>query len=62
MSLAGPSNGKDAPLNEQSSCSLVLHNGFYVNIEQLLLRLEKSEESRRETEQQFKLAQSQLGK
>ena len=41
--------------------SLVLFNGFYVNVEQLLLRLEQSEESRRESEQQFKLAQSQLG-
>jgi hypothetical protein len=41
---------------------LILFNGVYVNVEQLLLRLEKSEESRRESEQQFKLAQSQLGK
>lgn len=53
--LVDVANGKD----EQPG--LVLFNGFYVNIEQLLLRLEQSEESRRESEQQFKLAQSQLG-
>jgi hypothetical protein len=40
----------------------MLFNGVYVNVEQLLLRLEKSEESRRESEHQFKLAQNQLGK
>lgn len=57
-----PTNEKDAARVEQPSSSLILYNGTYINIEQLLLRLDQSEESRRETENQFKLAQSQLGK
>lgn len=44
------------------SVGLILLNGVYVNVEQLLLRLEQSEESRRESELKFKLAQNQLGK
>jgi hypothetical protein len=62
VSLCESTNGKVATANEQISQALILFNGVYVNVEQLLLRLEKSEESRRESEQQFKLAQSQLGK
>ncbi|EFX85722.1 hypothetical protein DAPPUDRAFT_237157 [Daphnia pulex] len=60
VSVLEPTNGKEATANEQTSSALMLFNGVYVNVEQLLLRLEKSEESRRESEQQFKLAQNQL--
>lgn len=36
-------------------------NGCFVNVEQLIARLEQSEESRRQTEHQLKLTQQQLG-
>ena len=59
-------NGRDmsssvASSTGSSSSSLVMFNGSYINIDQLLLRLEQSEQSRRQIEQQFKSAQSQLG-
>ena len=47
-------------LTEKQS-NLVLVDGCYVDIEQLLLRLHHSEESRKETENQFKVSQIQLG-
>lgn len=40
---------------------LVLSSGCYVNVDQLLLRFEQSEESRRESEKHFRSAQGQLG-
>ncbi|KAI9553319.1 hypothetical protein GHT06_021217 [Daphnia sinensis] len=51
-------NGKEMAASEP--VGLILLNGVYVNVEQLLVRLEQSEESRRETELKFKLAQNQL--
>ena len=39
---------------------VTLSNGCFVNVEQLVARLEQSEESRRETESQLRLAQQQL--
>ena len=50
-------NGKN-----EKKCRFLMSNGCYVNTEQLLFRLCQSEDSRRETEQQFKLSQCQLGK
>lgn len=47
--------------SEPTTAGLIQLNGAYVNVEQLLTRLEKSEESRRESEFKFKQAQSQLG-
>lgn len=57
---------KDTPLEpatvQNNSSSLVLVNGCYVNVEQLLLRLEQSEDLKAEIDNQFKLSQSQLRK
>ena len=47
---------------EEKQSNLVMVNGCYVDVEQLLLRLHQSEESRRETENQFKISQMQLCK
>jgi len=45
---------------DEKQSNLVLVNGCYVDVEQLLSRLHQSEESRRETENQFKISQMQL--
>lgn len=47
--------------NDNGQAAVTMSNGCYVNVEQLISRLEQSEESRRESENQLKFAQQQLG-